>query len=516
MRGITKAYPGCLANDRIDLTVSSGEIHALLGENGAGKSTLVKIMSGVLWPDSGEVLWRGEPLRLSGPAEARRRGIAMVFQHFSLFEALTVIENVSLAMGPEWKMSRLREELEAVSAAYGLPLSPDRPVQSLSVGERQRIEIVRCLLLKPSLLILDEPTSVLTPQEAEKLFETLRQLSAEGCAILYISHKLAEVRALCDRATVLRDGKVVAACDPRTETPGSLAEMMIGDKVSPAQRTRTDMNGDVRLSVSLDHVSSLEELGVDLSSVRFDVRGGEILGIAGVAGNGQAELMAALSGERPITSSDGTIDINTQSVGRYGPPERRKFGAAFVPEERNGHGAVRELTLSDNGALTALERLKLVVRGLMRQRPIADFARTVISSYDVRTTGSDATAGGLSGGNLQKFMVGREISQTPTVLVISQPTWGVDAGAAATIHRALIKLAAEGAAVVVISQDLDEIFAICDRVAVISEGRLSKVYDVGEMDAEGVGMLMGGLHDNTAHPPNATVEAVGREATHAH
>ncbi|MEM7652219.1 MAG: ABC transporter ATP-binding protein [Pseudomonadota bacterium] len=516
MRGITKAFPGCLANDRIDLTVRSGEIHALLGENGAGKSTLVKIMSGVLWPDSGEVLWQGEPLRLSGPAEARRRGIAMVFQHFSLFEALTVIENVSLAMGPEWKMSRLREELEAVSAAYGLPLSPDRAVQSLSVGERQRIEIVRCLLLKPSLLILDEPTSVLTPQEAEKLFETLRQLAAEGCAILYISHKLAEVRALCDRATVLRDGKVVAACDPRIETPGSLAEMMIGDKVSPAQRTRTEMNGDVRLSVSLDYVSSLEELGVDLSSVRFDVRGGEILGIAGVAGNGQAELMAALSGERPITSSDGTIAINTQSVGRYGPPERRKFGAAFVPEERNGHGAVRELTLSDNGALTALERLKLVVRGLMRQRPIADFARTVISSYDVRTTGSDATAGGLSGGNLQKFMVGREISQTPSVLVISQPTWGVDAGAAATIHRALIKLAAEGAAVVVISQDLDEIFAICDRVAVISEGRLSKVYDVGEMDAEGVGMLMGGLHDSTAQPANAIVEAVGREATHAH
>lgn len=500
MRGIVKAFPGCLANDHIDLTIRKSEIHALLGENGAGKSTLVKIMCGVLWPDGGSILWHGEPVRLTGPSAARRLGIAMVFQHFALFEALTVIENVALGLGPEWTMRRLRAELKSVAEAYGLPLEPDRPVQSLSVGERQRIEIVRCLLQKPSLLILDEPTSVLTPQEADRLFETLRRLAAEGCAILYISHKLAEVRALCDRATILRDGRKVGACDPRRETAGTLAEMMIGDKVQPASRAcGTEMraaDGVTRLSIELSRVPSLEDHGTTLWDSVLTVRGGEIVGIAGVAGNGQSELMAILSGERTLGSSEGRILLGGVDVGALPPSERRLAGAAFVPEDRNGHGAVRELTLGDNGALTSLRRLGLAAKGMLLRGPIRAFAARVIDAFDVRTMGPDATASGLSGGNLQKFMVGREIAQNPTVLVISQPTWGVDAGAAATIHRALLDLASRGAAVLVISQDLDEIFAICDRVAVISEGRLSTPRPVESVDAESIGLLMGGLHES--------------------
>ncbi|MEM7223331.1 MAG: ABC transporter ATP-binding protein [Pseudomonadota bacterium] len=492
LAGITKAFPGCLANDDISFAIMPGEIHALLGENGAGKSTLVKIIYGVLKPDRGELRWNGQAVHVAGPSAARNLGIGMVFQHFSLFEAMTVLENVSLALEGE-PLSALRERLLKLSESYGLPLDPDRHVHDLSVGERQRIEIVRCLLQNPKLLILDEPTSVLTPQEVERMFETLHKLSAEGCAILYISHKLDEVKALCDTATILRGGRKVAECDPKRESARSLAELMIGEKVSPPSRPERTVEAKERLVVSGLTAASDSEFGVDLKDIGFSVSGGEILGIAGIAGNGQTELMSVLTGETLVPAA-GAITIDGEEVGAQGPAPRRALGAAFVPEERNGHGAVPALSLSDNAFLTAFRRLGLVRNGLIADAPTKSYAEQVIGDFDVRTTGPAAEAGSLSGGNLQKFIVGREILQDPGVLVISQPTWGVDAGAAASIHQALLDLAARGTAVLVISQDLDEIFTVCDRIAVISEGTLSDSRPVGEVTIEQIGLLMGGLH----------------------
>ncbi len=492
---ITKAFPGVVANDSISFKIMPGEIHALLGENGAGKSTLVKIIYGVLGADSGTLSWNGRPTAIAGPSAARELGIGMVFQHFSLFEAMTVLENIGLAMNDQRDMTALAKQVVEVSASYGLPLDPARHVHSLSVGERQRIEIVRCLLQNPKLLILDEPTSVLTPQEADRLFETLRQLADEGCAILYISHKLDEVKALCEAATILRGGKVVATCDPREETAQSMAELMIGQKLTPTRRDAAERSKTDRILVSHLSVPSEDQFGVDLVDVSFKVRRGEILGVAGVAGNGQTELMSALSGETINRRQPDSIRFDGLSVASLDPAERRALGANFVPEERNGHAAVRDMSLAENAFLTAATRMKLMAAGLMRHASIHGYAGKVIAAFDVRTTGPDAAAGSLSGGNLQKYIVGREILQEPKILVISQPTWGVDAGAAATIRQALMNLARRGCAVLVISQDLDEIFEICDRIVVISEGTVSEAREITDITVEEVGLLMGGLHD---------------------
>ena len=300
---ITKRFPGCLANDAVDLKVIPGEIHALLGENGAGKSTLVKIIYGVLAADSGAIVWEGQPASIKDPNAARKLGIGMVFQHFSLFEALTVLENIALGLPHERDLASLAARVNEVAIAYGLPIDLDRDVHDLSVGERQRIEILRCLLQNPKLLIMDEPTSVLTPQEAEKLFETLRRLASEGCSILYISHKLDEIRTLCDRATVLRQGKVVATCDPREETAASLAAMMIGAELARPRPRAEREPGEIRLQVENLSRNAAEPFAVDLDSIGFSLRAGEILGIAGVAGNGQIELEEALSGEVPIADA---------------------------------------------------------------------------------------------------------------------------------------------------------------------------------------------------------------------
>ncbi|MEQ8391770.1 MAG: ABC transporter ATP-binding protein [Thalassospira sp.] len=512
VRGVTKAFPGCLANDDISFRIEPGEIHALLGENGAGKSTLVKIIYGVLQADQGDLIWQGAPVTIHSPHDAREMGIGLVFQHFSLFETMTVLENIALAMNDVRDMDVLRQKVLEVEKTYGLPLDPDRHVYTLSVGERQRIEIVRCLLQNPKLLILDEPTSVLTPQEVEKLFETLRRLADEGCAILYISHKLHEVKALCQKATVLRGGKVVGDCDPREETAKSMAEMMIGQKLTAPDRGADRDFGDVRLTVSNLSLLSDEQFGTHLKDINLDVRGGEIMGVAGVAGNGQNELFRALAGETEQEAAPDTIKIDGTSVAHFGPRRRRRLGAAFVPEERNGHGAVPDMSLSENGFLTAFRRMALAARGLIREVPTRSFADNIIKTFDVRTTGSGAEAGSLSGGNLQKFIVGREILQDPGVLVISQPTWGVDAGAASAIHQALLDLAAKGTAVLVISQDLDEIFAICDSVVVMSEGKMSRPRPMAEVSIEEIGLLMGGLHDleGDATPAHETQIQGGR------
>ncbi|MCG8508864.1 MAG: ABC transporter ATP-binding protein [Rhodospirillales bacterium] len=492
LRHITKQYPGVLANDDISLSVAPGGVHALLGENGAGKSTLVKIIYGVVKPDAGEILWDGTPTVIQNPAHARRLGIGMVFQHLSLFEPMTVLENIGLALPGRWNPAALRKRVIEVSASYGLPLDPDQIVQTLSVGERQRIEVVRCLLQDPKLLILDEPTSVLTPQEADLLFATLGKLSEEGRAILYISHKLHEVRTLCRGATVLREGRVVAHCDPRRESPTSLAEMMLGARVAPPKRAVTVAQA-ARLEVSDVSLPSTRLFGFDLTDINLTVNGGEVLGIAGIAGNGQGELMRALCGETPLPRHPDSIRVDGVSVAHLGPIERRQHGMAFVPEERNGHAAALDLALTENAFLTGFKRLQLTLNGFIRAGRTLDYTQKVVDTYDVRTSGPTSDAGSLSGGNLQKFVVGREILQDPGVLIVSQPTWGVDAGAAIAIRQALIDLARAGSAVVMISQDLDEILEISDRIAVISKGKLSPPLPTGETDREAIGLLMGGV-----------------------
>ncbi|MBP2310954.1 ABC transporter ATP-binding protein [Azospirillum soli] len=505
LRGITKRFPGCLANDAVDLVLKPGEIHALLGENGAGKSTLVKIIYGVLHADSGTIRWQGEEVTIPNPAGARRLGIGMVFQHFSLFDTLTVAENISLGLENPGPMDALSQRIAEVSERYGLALDPGRHVHNLSVGERQRVEIVRCLLQDPKLLIMDEPTSVLTPQEVTKLFETLRVLAAEGCTILYISHKLEEIRALCDRATVLRGGRVVGDCDPRQETARSLAEMMIGTELSTPERIPQGQAGAPKLQVRHLSTTSDNPFATNLKDVSFEVRAGEILGIAGVAGNGQAELMAALSGEE-LVPDPGSVNIEGRPVGHLGPRERRELGLAFVPEERLGRGAVPELSLSENALLSGYAREPLVRSGLVHFGRARSYAERIIGAFNVVTHGHRAEARSLSGGNLQKFIIGREILQKPRLLVVGQPTWGVDAGAAAAIHRALIDLARGGAAVLVISQDLDELFVLSDRIAVLFHGRLSESSPTHQTSVEEIGLLMGGLFNR---PPDED-EEVGR------
>jgi simple sugar transport system ATP-binding protein len=490
IEGISKGFPGVRANDHVSLTVGRGEIHALLGENGAGKSTLVKIVYGLMRPDAGAMRLDGAPYAPARPSVARARGIGMVFQHFSLFEGLTVAENIALGLSAGRAGKTLSARIASVSSDYGLKLDPDRLVGTLSVGERQRVEVVRCLLQAPKLLIMDEPTSVLTPQEVEALFATLRRLKAEGCSILYISHKLEEIRALCDRATILRGGKVVANCDPRQETARSLAGAMIGTTLTPPLR-EGNATGAVRLKVTGLSLPSEEQFGIDLKNVSLEVRAGEILGLAGVAGNGQSELMQALIGERPA-GAPGAILVDGTPVGRSGPSARRALGMCFVPEERLGHAAVPDMTIWENAALTATPRMGLSRLGFLGTAAARAFAAKVVDGFDIRTAGVDSAARSLSGGNLQKFVIGREMLQSPSVLIAAQPTWGVDAGAAATIHRLLLSLAQAGTAVLVVSQDLDELFTIAHRIAVIANGRLTPATPVEQLTAHEIGLRMGG------------------------
>ncbi|PKP82828.1 MAG: ABC transporter, partial [Alphaproteobacteria bacterium HGW-Alphaproteobacteria-2] len=410
VQGLTKAYPGVIANKDVSFTISEGEVHALLGENGAGKSTLVKTIYGLVRPDAGQMRWRGAAYAPASPHAARAAGVAMVFQHFSLFEALDVAENVALGMENPPAQRVLAARIRQVSEAYGLPLDPDRLVGDLSAGERQRVEIIRCLLQDPKLLIMDEPTSVLTPQEVGILFETLRKLSSEGTAILYISHKLEEIRTLCDAATVLRLGQVVATCNPRDKTAAQLAEMMVGAELRPPQRAAR-APGEVLLDVSGLSLASANPFGTALKNVHLVIRAGEILGIGGVAGNGQDELLAALSGEARSTAA--AIRFRGQKIGHLGPGARRRLGLLAAPEERLGHAAAPEMSLTENALLTGAIREGLTQRGFLRWGAARHFAERVVSGFDVRTPGVGNAARSLSGGNLQKFVIGREVLQRP-------------------------------------------------------------------------------------------------------
>lgn len=489
-QGLTKTYPGVRANDDVSFSVRPGEIHALLGENGAGKSTLVKMIYGLVRPDAGRMILDGRPHAPADPRAARAAGVGMVFQHFSLFDALSVAENIALGMDAPPPRAELSRRIADVSAAYGLPLNPSRRVASLSAGERQRVEIVRCLLGGPRLLIMDEPTSVLTPQEAEILFATLRQLAAQGVAILYISHKLEEIRTHCDRATILRHGCVVGTVTPRDHSARELAAMMVGAEMRVVDRSGRQA-GEVVLEVAgLTSAAGLD--GTPLREVGFAVRAGEILGIGGVAGNGQEELIAALSGE--TTGRPGTVRLGGADVSALGPEARRRAGLLAAPEDRLGHAAVPEMSLTENAILTAATRQQLVRGGLIDYAAARRFAERVIAEFDVRTPGPGTAAGALSGGNLQKYVIGREILQEPRALVVNQPTWGVDASAAAAIRQALLDLAARGAAVVVISQDLDELLELSDRFAALNEARLSAPVPTEGLTVEQIGLMLGGAH----------------------
>ena len=487
---ITKRYPAVVANDGIDLIVQPGEIHAVLGENGAGKSTLMKIIYGAVKPDAGTVLWNGQPVSIAHPAAARQLGIAMVFQHFSLFDTLTVAENIALGLPGDTKLDELEKRIALTASQYGLELEPQRHVHTLSVGECQRVEIVRALLAKPQLLILDEPTSVLTPQAVEKLFETLRTLAAEGCSILYISHKLDEIRALCHTCSVVRAGKNTGVCDPRHETAASLSRMMIGAE-PPALKHIAREPGPTMLEVKNLSLAKSHPFATALSDINLTLRAGEILGIAGVSGNGQQELLAVLSGE-DRRAADDAIVLQGQPVGHLDPGQRRARGLGFVPEERLGRGAVPDLSLADN-ILLSHQTDTTVRRGLIRRHAIVEIASAIIARFHVKAGGPHAIARSLSGGNLQKYIVGREIVRGPQVLLVAQPTWGVDVGAAAQIRAELVALRDAGCALLIISEELDELFDMSDRLMVIAKGRLSPSIRTADANVTLIGQWMSGL-----------------------
>ncbi len=489
LTGIRKAYPSVVANDGVDLTVMPGEIHAVLGENGAGKSTLMKIIYGVVKPDAGEIRWEGRPVEIANPHAARALGIAMVFQHFSLFDTLTAAENVWLGLDRAQSLAEVTAGIRAKATEYGLEVDPERPVHTLSVGERQRVEIVRALLTEPRLLILDEPTSVLTPQAVEKLFVTLRLLAERGCSILYISHKLDEIRALCHTCTVLRGGRVTGVADPRTETSAGLSRLMIGAE-PPKLQHRPVERGPVALETRALSLERQDQFGVTLEAIDLQVHAGEVVGIAGVSGNGQQELLAALSGE-DRRARPGSVVLLGVDVARASAGRRRRQGLHFVPEERLGRGAVPTMGLAHNLLLTRREPVR--AGGWLDLGRMTAMTQEIIERFNVKAGGPASAARSLSGGNLQKYIVGREIDAKPKVLIVAQPTWGVDVGASAQIRAALLALRDAGCAVLVVSEELDELFEITDRLYVIARGRLSPPIGTSTATPERIGQWMSGL-----------------------
>lgn len=488
LQGITKRYPSVVANDSVSLQVEPGQIHAVLGENGAGKSTLMKIIYGAVQPDAGTMVFNGKPVRIANPQEARALGIAMVFQHFSLFDTLTVAENVWLGLESRFSLKEVVQRISETASAYGLDIDPLRPVHTLSVGEMQRVEIIRALLTKPQLLILDEPTSVLTPQAVDKLFIVLRQLAAEGCSILYISHKLHEIRSLCHACTVMRGGKVTGYCDPTQETNASLSQLMIGAE-PPRVEAMAREPGRTVLRVEGLNIDREDQFGVDLRGIDLEVRSGEIVGVAGVSGNGQGELLKVLSGE-DARMFQGSVQLDGTVIDALSAAQRRALGLHFVPEERLGRGAVPALSLALNMLLT---RTQAVRKGLLNLSQLGQQAQKIIERFGVKASGPEALAQSLSGGNLQKFIVGREIDANPKLLIVSQPTWGVDVGAAAQIRGAIVALRDAGCAVLVVSEELDELMELSDRIVVMAKGRVSPSMARAEADITRIGEWMSGL-----------------------
>jgi len=494
IKDICKKYPGVIANNNVSFNIREGKIHALLGENGAGKSTLVKILYGLVTSDSGKIILNNKKIKFKTPSEAKATGVGMVFQHFSLFESLTVSENLILGLEEKISFKKLKYRAIEISKKYDLTLDLDSPISNLSAGEKQSVEIVRALLQEPKILIMDEPTSVLTPNESEDLFLILKKLTDEGKTILYITHKLDEVIKNCDEVTIMRNGNVITTCSAEGETKETLAIKMLGYRVNSPITDYSSINEKVLFQTINLSKSFNDPFLTDLKNISFSVRQGEIFGIAGVAGNGQRELMELLTGEN-TTNAQGKIIFENKEIAKLSTKNRRKLSIGFVPENRLGHSAVPELSLSENILLSQFLGNDFSKMGILNFEKINSYTKNVIKKFNVKTPSEKVFAKNLSGGNLQKFVIGREVNSKPKLLIIFQPTWGVDTGAESFIRQSLIKLSKEGSSLIVISQDLDELIEITHHISVISNGILSKPLKTKKLDIEKLGMMMGGSID---------------------
>jgi ABC-type uncharacterized transport system ATPase subunit len=501
MRGITRRFPGVLANDHVDFDVAPGEIHALFGENGAGKSTLMRILYGLYRPDDGEIRLRGDQVAITSPAVAIQQGIGMIHQHFMLVQTLTVAENVALGLrssrGPLTELGRVSARIRELSETYGLKVDPGAYIWQLSVGERQRVEIIKALYRDITLLVLDEPTAVLTPTEVRDLFAVLTRLVRDGLSLVFISHKVSEVLELSDRITVLRGGRKIATIRGADATMGELAEMMVGHQVPQIEVPPAVQQGPVGLAVSDLRVTG--DRGAEaVRGLSLRVHSGEIVGIAGVSGNGQRELAEAIAGLRQPSS--GRVEIGgTDVTGRH-PRAVRRSGLAYVPEERMRDAVIADFTVAENLMLVASADPPYARRGFLRSRAISRHCRQLVSEFDVRTPGLDTPARNLSGGNIQKLVMARELSGSPKVLLAAQPTRGIDVSASNYIHQRLIGQRAGGTAVLVISEDLDEVMTICDRILVIYEGAIISEADPRTTSREAIGLMMAGVAQGATGP----------------
>ena len=499
MINITKRFPGVLANDQVTFDVKGGEIHALLGENGAGKSTLMRQLYGLYHPDAGEIRIDGQPVTIHSPTDAIARGIGMIHQHFMLVDELTVAENVALGIrssrGPVLDLDKVEARIKALSQAYGLHVNPKAPVWTLAVGERQRVEIIKALYRGAALLILDEPTAVLTPQEADDLFVTLNQMKQDGHALIFISHKLREVVAISDRISVLRGGRLVDTVPNQGVTRAMLARMMVGRDVLLDRAHKPLDAGAVRLA--LRGVSALTVTGQPaLRDVTLEIHAGEILGVAGVSGNGQRELAEVVAGLRSVTG--GRVEFDGSNANAWAPGKRTDAGLAYIPEERMHDGIVQEFSVSENLVLQDYDHAPMSNGVFLNFAAIAKRGRDLVRDFNIRTPSIDTSTRSLSGGNIQKLILARELSRDPKVLVAAQPTRGVDIGATEYIHQRLLDQRAHGTATLLISEDLDEIFALSDRIAVIYEGRIMAIVPREEATAEQLGLLMAGVAEGAA------------------
>jgi len=494
MRGITKRFPGVLANDRVDFDVHAGEIHTLFGENGAGKSTLMRVLYGFYQADEGEIRFEGKPVRIASPAAAIALGIGMIHQHFMLVPTLTVAENVSLGLkstrGPLKDIRRVSARIEELSETYGLRVNPAAVVWQLSVGERQRVEIMKALYREVRLLVLDEPTAVLTPGEVDDLFGVLRQMAADGRGLIFISHKINEVLALSDRITILRGGQKIATVSTSEVNEDGLAEMMVGHRVGAEGISSGATPGDVRLEVR--DLAVQGDRGTEaVRGVSFEVGAGEIVGIAGVSGNGQRELGEAIAALR--SASRGSVKIEGVELAGAKPSDARNAGLGYVPEERMRDGVIGDFSVAENIMLVDSRSPAYSRRGFLRNRAIRERAAELVSTFDVRTPDIATPARNLSGGNIQKLILARELSGSPKVLLVAQPTRGIDVSAGRYIHDRLREQARSGIAVLVISEDLDEIMSISDRILVMYEGRIIGEASPAATTREAIGLMMAGV-----------------------
>ncbi len=496
MKGVTKRFPGVLANYRVDFDVCAGEVHALLGENGAGKSTLMKVLYGMYAPDEGEIWVNGKPATITSPTDAIALGIGMIHQHFMLVESLTVAENVALGLtSTRWPLTdldRVSKRIRKLEELYGLQVDPNAYIWQLAVGQKQRVEILKALYRGADLLILDEPTAVLTPQEVDEFFATLRQMTQEGHSIIFISHKLQEVLAICNRVTVLRDGKGVTSCSIEGCTKQSLAQMMVGREVTmKPYRTEVEV-GPTQLV--LKNLHALSDRGTPaLRGIDLQVHAGEILGLAGVSGNGQRELAEVITGLRPLT--EGQVLLDGEEVASLQPGPHTERGMAYIPEERMKDGMIQSFSVAENIVLRDYYKPPFSRRGLLLLRVIAEYADRLIEAFQVKTPSRDTPAMSLSGGNIQKVVLARELSRQPRVLIAAQPTRGVDIGASEFVHAQLMEQRQKGAAILLISEDLDEVMALSDRIAVIYEGQIMDIVDASGATAGQLGLLMAGVRE---------------------